>query len=248
MGTNVKSANSGSIWYVKVEPPVTRGLEGWFTLDTDASRFWFNRAPDKPDALIVGAPTAFAGWGRFKGTTNYLQTQVADTDEVTLIVVGKSAQPLVSGVDGTFLVGCHLGPVSTPGFTGNASGANIYLDHPTLMKGSASRDNGSGASTPANLSGTGTPTNSWALRTLRAKTGAATIMTDHTAGLTLTGADVSKRVLTSNRYRIGSATAGFAGESDISFVAIHSAYLTDVEVAAQIAVVRKRMARLGISV
>ncbi|MNJ41133.1 hypothetical protein D3C77_360460 [compost metagenome] len=248
MGTNVKSANLGSIWYVKVEPPVTRNLEGWFTLDSDPSRFWFNRAPDKPDAVVVGSPTAFAGYGRFKGNTNYLQTHIPDSDEVTIIAVSRAAVVPTGSADGVFIVGAHAGSIKTPGYTGEASGANLYLDHQTASKASASRDDGLGAVTPANIVAYGTPPGNWALKSIRAKSGSPTIMVDHTAGLVTIGVISNNRVLTNNLYRIGSATRGFPGEADISFVAIHSGYLTDAEIAAQIVPIRKRMARLGISV
>lgn len=248
MGVQLVALNTTAPWYTKVAPPVTRGLEGWFTLDTDMQRFSLNRAPGKPDATIVGAPSAFAAFGRFKGNINYLQTQIPDTDEVTVIVVGKSTSPLIVGGDSAFLVGAHSGPVITPGFTGNGSGASVFLDHPTLSKSIATRSNGSGGTTTGGVSLTGTPTNTWALRSIRAKSGVATVFVDHTANITVAGVDLNPRVLTSNNYRIGSATAGFPGESDISFVAIHSATLTDIELAAQVAVIRKRMARLGISV
>jgi hypothetical protein len=249
MGTQITARGVSGPWYTKVAPPVTRGLEGWFTLDTDVQRFGFNRAPGKPDATIVGAPSAFAGYGTFKGNVNYLQTQIADSDELTLIVVARSNAPLVAGTDAVMLVGAHSGPILTPGYTGVASGGNVFLDHPTLFKGTATRNDGTGsATTTGSVSGTGTPTNVWALRSLRAKSGALTVLTDHTAGVVVTGSNTNQRVLTTNKYRIGSATAGFPSESNISFVAIHSAQLTDSELALQIAVVRKRMARFGIVV
>lgn len=247
MGVQLIAHNTVAPWYTKVAPPVTRGLEGWFTLDTDVRRFGFNRVPGKADATIVGAPAAFVSHGRFKGNINYLQTQIEDTDEVTLIVVGRSVLSPV-GNDAVFLAGAHSGPILTPGFTGSASAANIYLDHATAAKGSASRNDGAGASTPANVTITGVPGPTWALRSVRAKTGAATVMVDHTANVTVTGSNVNQRVLTTNKYRIGSAAAGFPGECDVSFMAVHSATLTDSELAAQIAVIRKRMARLGITV
>ncbi|MFJ4385469.1 hypothetical protein ACIP02_14110 [Pseudomonas sp. NPDC089408] len=246
MGVQLIAQNSTAPWNTKVVPPITRGLEGWFTLDTDARRFGFNRAPGKPDAIIVGAPTAFASHGRFKGNVNYLQTQVADSDEMTLIIVGKAANPLVAGVDSVFLAGAHIGPVSSPGFTGNASGVNLFLDHPSLFKGSSSRDSGSGTSSTTTLSANGTPTNGWAIRSIRAKSGLATVLVDHTAGVKVTGAVTTPRVLTGNRYRIGSATTGFTGESDITLAAFHSVFLTDSEVEAQLVPIVKRMVRLGI--
>jgi len=145
------------------------------------------------------------------------------------------------------LVGGHVGVSQTAGITGNASGGNIYLSRPTTATGSASRNNGSGVATAAGVSGTGTLPTDWAIRSVRAKSGVPTVLVDHTLGLTFTGTNSNQRALTSNKYRIGSATELFAGECDISMTAFFSAYHSDAELQANIDMIRVRLTRLGIN-
>ncbi|MDF2793566.1 MAG: hypothetical protein K0S85_1319 [Pseudomonas orientalis] len=254
MGIKLTARDTVAPWNSKVIPPVNRGLEGFFTFDTDASRFSRNRAIDKADAVVIGAPVAFPGYGRFKGLTNYIQTSISETDEQTIIVVGRAVAAIPAGAsaggDATtpFYVGNYQGASATPGVPGSAFGASLYHVAPATMTGIATRNNGSGAGTSAAVSLSGETPTDWSIRVLRTRSGAPTEVRNVTKGISLSGGNSNTRVLTDTKFRIGSATSGFAAEVDISFVGIHSVYLTDAELAAQVAAIRKRMARLGISV
>ncbi|TWI52993.1 hypothetical protein IQ22_02828 [Pseudomonas duriflava] len=253
MGIKIISRGTVAPWYSKVIPPVTRGIEGWFTFDTDASRFSFNRAIGKNDASIVGAPTAFATHGRFKSLTNFIQTQIGETAAQTLIVVCRAANPVPAGASGggdantPFFVGNYYGTSQTAGVTGNAFGVNVFSTSETSITGTAAQDNGSGAATAGGtvLSGD-TPTN-WAIRGVRADTSGTTTF-NSTRGTSAFRAATGARVLSNTKFRIGSATTAFAAEADISAVAIYSVALTDAEIAQVALAMRKRMARLGIAV
>lgn len=61
-------------------------------------------------------------------------------------------------------------------------------------------------------------------------------------------ADLRPRVLSDSLFQIGSGTAAFGGEIDISSVAMYDRVLTDEEVNEVAAAKRKRMWRLGINV
>jgi hypothetical protein len=254
MGIKLISNNTLAPWNSKVVPPVSRGLEGWFNFDTDAGRFGFNRALGKPDASIIGAPVAFATHGRFKGLSNYLQTKIAETDEVTLIVVGKAAAPIPAGASTSgdettpYYVGNYRGASVTPGVVGTSFGTSLYHVATASLTGGASRNNGSNLPTSAIRSLTGETPTDWAIRVLRVKSGVPLEVRNMTKGTSAVGADTNPRVLTDTAYRIGSGTSVFGAEVDISAVIIHSVMLTDDELAKQVEIVRKRMARLGIIV
>ncbi len=115
MGIKLIAKDTVAPWNSKVIPPVTRGLEGWFTFDTDASRFSRNRAINKPDAEVTGSPVAFATHGRFKGLVNFLKTQIPDSTEMIIMVIGKavSTPPTAPG-------GGPDSPFYAGGFTGNS--------------------------------------------------------------------------------------------------------------------------------
>jgi hypothetical protein len=248
MGIKLISNDTVAPWNSKVVPPVTRGLEAWFTFDTDAARAYFNRAIGKADAQIVGTPVALSTHMRFKGAVNFLQTQIADTDEVTILVVGKCAVAPSSAADSVLFAGAYKGASVTSGIVGDASGGNLFVSNSTSVSATAARTDGAGNAVSTTHAVVGTPVTSWALRGMRAKTGEVTKIFDLTANVSNSGSSILKRALTGNRLRIGGATEGFLGESDISAVAIYSAALTDDEIAQVAATMRRRMARLGITV
>lgn len=252
----IKLIANGTIapWHSKVIPPVTRGLEAWFTFDTDAKRFSFNRALNKPDAAIVGTPIAYSTHGRFKGLSNYLQTKIAETDEVTLIVVGKAVNPIPADAptsgDATtpFYVGNYRGLSVTPGVAGVAYGASLYHVATTTVTGGSARDNEAGASTSSVISALGDVPTDWGIRVLRGSSTYLTKTQNLTKNLMNQGRDVRARSLSDSLFRIGSGTVGFSAEVDISAVAIYSKVLSDTELNEVAAAMRKRMLRLGINV
>ncbi|WP_410480679.1 hypothetical protein ACJ70E_15795 [Pseudomonas plecoglossicida] len=247
MGIKLIAKDTIAPWDSKVVPPVTRGLQAWFTFDTDAARFSLNRAIGKPNADVVGAPVAYATHGRFKGLANYLKTQVPETAEMTIVAVGRLVSLPTGSANGAMLVSNFSGNAVTPGYTGTATGVSLYSDGANF-KGTGCRDNGSGGMDTATATdATDTPTD-WAIRAVRTQPSAINKYFNLTKGTSATNASVRARVLSDSMFRIGSATGNFAGEADISAVAIYSVALTDDEIRQVADAMRKRMTRLGISV
>lgn len=254
MGIKLKSNQIGP-WHTKINVPVEQGLEAWFTFDTDAKRFFFNRAKDKPDAVIVGSPVAYATHGRFKGLANYLRTAVRETDGQTLIVVGKATAPIPAGASTTgdattpFYVGNYRGASVTEGVAGTAYGTSLYHVQPATVTGGAARANDTGGATSAVTSvGAGEVPTDWGLRVLRTSSAMATRVQNLTRNTMVQGSDLRARALADSVFHIGSGTAVFGGEVDISAVAIFSRAITDAELNEVAAAIRKRMLRLGINV
>ena len=247
MGTKLISNDTIAPWYSKVVPPVTRGLEGWFTFDTDVSRFAMNRAIGKPNGSIVGNPIAFPTHGRFKGLTNYVRTQARDTDEVTLFVVVKSLLVPTSNADGVAPVSSYRGNSMTPSLPGSSGGSSIFLRGSSVVSAGMSRST-TGVYNLELINIVSGAQTSWRLLCARSKTGSTTKIFDLTNNVSVTGTDVTTRPLCDQFFKIGSATQDYAGESDISSAAIYSAYLTDDEISLVAGAMRRRMARLGINV
>lgn len=249
MGTTITAKGSLAPWNSVKESPVSRGLELWAEFDTDVSRFGFNKAENKAPMLIRGTPQAFASHARFKGGLNYIQTDITETPSQTILVLCKSALVPTGVADGAMLVGGWSGPIATPGYTGVASGPDIYLQTAATVSASASRDNGSGGATAGSVSVSGTAPNQWAWRALRTASGQATIVDDLTAGTKTVGINLAARVTGVNKLRIGSSfiATDYLGECDISCVIIFSEYLTDAELQSLVKVGRIRAQRVGIS-
>jgi hypothetical protein len=252
MGTQIVAADTVGPWNTKVIPAVTRGLEAWFTFDTDASRFGFNRAPYKPNAQIVGTPVAFATHGRFKALSNYLITQVMDSASATIIAVGRSPvvlpDPMPVPDPRPVYASTFSGPSITPGITGTSFGVTLSNSTTALLNSTSARNNGSGGVTTGQVNAADTPQN-WGIRVLRTSDAAGTMAQNITQGTKVVGTTLTQRALTANPFRIGSAISNFTGgEVDISSIAIYSVDLTDDEIAKVASQMRVRMQRLGITV
>lgn len=254
MGIALKSSHIGP-WHTKVNVAVANGLKAWFTFDTDARRFFYNRAQNQPDAVVIGTPIAYPTHGRFKGLTSYLRTAIKETDALTLIVVGKAVSPIPADASTTgdattpFYVGNYRGASVTEGVTGSAYGTSLYHVRPDSLTGGAARDNGTGAATSApNSLGAGEIPTEWGIRVLRVSSSMALKVQNLTRNTMSQGADLRPRALSDSLFQIGSGTAAFGGEVDISSVAIYDRVITDAELNEIAAAKRKRMWRLGINV
>ncbi|CNH15967.1 hypothetical protein [Yersinia intermedia] len=253
MGVELISVGSVAPWYTKVSPPVIRGLEGWFCFDTDISRIAFNRAPGKSDAVIVGLPVVNDKFSRFKGLSNYLNTNIPESTEMTVFVVGKSAvnlpeQSIPANYAGyPMYFGNYPGGDSTvPGHT--TYGCGLFHDTPTKLSMTASRlSAGTGLATSAQAQITDTPS-AWGLRVVRVGEGVKTRTMNLTTGVAGEYAAITQRLPSTHTLRIGGAYSTFTGEVDISQIVIYSAALTDEEIAAVASLMRVRSARLGITV
>jgi hypothetical protein len=255
MGIKLISKGSVAPWNSKVVPPVTRGLEGWFTFDTDVNRFAVNRAPGKPDASLTGAPTAYATHGRFKGLANFLETQISESANMTIIVVGKAANAIPAGASATgdintpIYAGNYYGASATPGVTGNVYGTSLFHSAPATLTSNGARSNGAGGTVNATVDLTSETPTAWGIRAARtSEAPGANKVFNLTRGVTASSAVATSRVLASPKMRIGSAQQNFAGEVDISVIAIYSVALTDAEIDLVADSMRKRMTRLGIAV
>lgn len=252
MGLALLSVGSLGAWNNKVLPPVTRGLEAWFDFSTDASRFSFNRAIGKRNASIVGSPTAFDGYGRFKGNVNYIRTEVSETSEQTLIAVCRAVSAPSGAADGQMYVSNYNGAPIDGVHVGNAHGAVLTTTTPSSMVGYACRDDGTGtnfSSYGATL--TSEPVTSWGIRSLRTSNSAVTRVDNSTRGTSAQNPQISSRVLNAQKFCIGSrSSAGtdYSGESDIAMAMVFSVRLTDQELAQIADFIRVRMSYYGITV
>jgi hypothetical protein len=249
MPTVITAYNTQAPWYSPVLPIVTRGLVGWFTFDTDASRFGVNRVLGASAAVVFGAPTAYATHGRFKGNVNYINTGIKETTEMTLIAVCRAVSVPTGAADGIIFVGNIGGSAITPGYEGlSAFGVSIYMSTPDVLSGSACRDNGSGSTTSAGATISNEVQTDWAIRAVITAQVGGTIVKNLTQGTSGKRDSTATRVLSDAPFLIGSAPTSYTGESDISAVAVYSVALTDDEIAKVASQMRIRTTRLGLSV
>ena len=254
MGVELISVGSQAPWYTKVSPPVTRGLEGWFCFDTDISRIGLNRAPGKPDATIVGSPTVFSSYARFTGLSHYLNTGINETADMTILVVGKAANAIPAGAAATgdattpMYCGTFFGPGTIVDGYPSTTGIGLHHNAPAVQVLTAGRSSGAGLTTSAQAQIAADVPTAWGLRVGR--TGKDTL--NFTENLTTNKSQANPtstiRVPSNKTLRIGGGYMNFAAQVDISQIVIYSVALTDGEINQIATLMRKRAARLGISV
>ncbi|AIR90595.1 hypothetical protein [Pseudomonas cremoricolorata] len=247
MGIKLIDQQNIAPWNRKVIAPITNGLEGYFTFDTDASRFAFNRVPGKPGASLVGNPQAFPTHGRFTSLANFIQTNIAETDSMTIICLGKAVDVPGSTIEAsTCYVSNFNGPSITPGFTGTTTGTSLYHNGPTALNGTGCRSNGSGGAVTGGSTITNDTPTQWGIRAVRVDAAVGSKVLNLTTGLSSTLAYSNARLLNSRKMRIGGAYTQFAAQADISAVAIFSVALSDAQITAFADWMRIRANRLGI--
>lgn len=240
----------------KIICPVQRGMRGYFTTDGDVSRFAVNRAPGRPNGVVVGNPIAFPTHGRFKGNSNFLQTPIAEEASMTMIVVGKAVAPVPDGSNAAgdantpMYAGNFRSETNTPGYTGVSGGVALGHVASNTLTSYGARDNGSGGHSSSPFSVGGDVPTSWGIRAVRVRQNGATTIQNVTLGIRNDSISTTQRVLNGLRMRIGSGggSSGFAGEVDISMAIMANVAWTDAELALVVEQIRARMSRLGIAV
>jgi len=227
--------------YAKLHLNVSDGLE-YIGLGTDnlvkATR---NFAPNKPDGIVVGEPKMVGNVIELNSLTDYIDTGVAETSEMTFFIVGRAVNPGAVTLEHSTPVGnfSNIDGLKTGVFFRvavtriyfEASRGSVSANDPNDALVSISRD-----ATEGNTLYIGRVTNSeTSIR--RGANGEASKLSSTTPRLT------SERTL-----RIGSAVTHFTGKSAMPFVAIYSRALSENEIQEVCSSIKKLMAKKGISV
>lgn len=220
--------------------PVRRGLEGIFFTNTSIEKIARNYAPDKPNGVAVGAPAIKQGFVTLKSMTNYIQTQIRETVDLTMLVIAKS--DAIPGTADTTPLICGNFDATAP------AGVSLYAGGADRVSGTAAY--GDDDSTSSNAAALVTPIalSTWNLYSVTISN-AGIVARSHTANISNTRAATKPRRPTSRNIRIGSGyTITQRGNIDIALFQHHSVALTDDELDRTVADLRAYAARRGITV
>lgn len=252
MGTAIvaKNSNAETAGMKKFIPPVTRNLEAWHFLNSDVSKAATNYALGKPNAVVVGSPLEFSEYIQFKGQSNYLQTEVAETATQTIFSVIRTKDTLVD-LD-------HL-----PAFYGNyrsLTNGGSYLVMPaggTTLTKVACRFTDVGkitvTSSPVSLaSPSAVDFGEWSIIVDITRSGVNAIQNPTKSANAARTDTTYGRKVSPEPYRVGSiyeASSLWRGTADMALWAHYSTELTESEIAAVVARIRAYMSqRQGIIV
>lgn len=220
--------------------PVPRGLEGIFFLNTSLDKIAHNYAQGKAKGTVMGAPLPGAAGTTFKSQSNYVLTDVSETDEMTLFVLARSA---LDGTDQT----SRAVFLSNYSSANNPPGLGVYVQNTNRISAFANfgADAASNTLVPAVINSTNVVTN-WNLYAAIIKAGSVTIR-NLTTGQTGTLTNVAPRRKGAPKICIGSSYTTYSGACDIAVAQMHSVALTETEIQAVTADLRAYALRKGIT-
>lgn len=245
MGTIIKAsgvdAEQGATEFI---PPVTRGLEGIFFLNSSREKASRNYAPGKPDGAIVGTPTINPSYINARSQSNYVQTEVVESEEVTIFCIARTTDP-----------GSNLPTRAAWYGTYRNQGANAAVWNPGV---SAWRDNGTFRANAGYGDDPAAPVqrqvvisaadfSAWSLYVHRVRA-ADVYFTDVTRGLSGSTSAIGARQRSVGKFRIGGVYYEFLGQCDVAVWQVHSVALNDQEIASIVANLRAYALKLGITV
>lgn len=181
--------------------PVRRGLEGIFFLNTSLEKSARNYAPGKTQASIVGAPVPSANFLSGKSSSNYIQTDINETAEMTLFSIARALN-----IPATTPMAPADAPMLITNYTNiSPSGIFQWFSSPTIIQAGAAYGADAGGASNPSASVTTDPTR-WCLYSTVVKA-TSIVTTNHTTGATVTRTITNEgtRQLSTRKFRIGSS-------------------------------------------
>jgi hypothetical protein len=234
----------------KYSANVRRGLKGVHFLNKDKEKIAHNYAPGNQGAQgsVVGSPVISPGYAALKGRLNYVQSGIAESDEMTVFCIARSSDTGLSSATRPSFLGTQQG-VATDG--GISDGINMYMTSAGSGTFSFTAGYGNSDADRANV----VCSIAWTNRT----NFALFVATINSAGITFRDVTNNRtstvtppaglpRRRSTNNLRLGSSFNAFDGVGDVALVAVHDVVLTPDEITAQILQYRKYALSKGISV
>ncbi|MBI6886445.1 hypothetical protein [Pseudomonas putida] len=252
MGTRIKSKGTSveDTGAKKYSAAVRRGLKGIHFLNKDKEKIQHNFGPDNQadQGSVVGSPTITASYASLKGRTNYVQSGIAESDEMTVFCIARSSDTGLAAATRPSFLGTQQG-AATDG--GTSDGINMYMTAAGSGTFSFTAAYGNNDADRTNL----VCSISWANRA----NFALFVATINSAGITFRDVTNNRtntvtppaglpRRRSTNKLRIGSAFNAFDGFGDVVLIQAHNVVLTTEEKDDTIAQLRRYAASKGITV
>jgi hypothetical protein len=213
----------------KIYPVVPNGLVGLWLFGQTMEKSRRNHADNGVDALVVGEPVLTDRYMSFKGGSDYLITDVRETNSLTLIAVARTSEPLTTNAARPHLISNFLG--STGGASLSVTGTPSAA--PQAYVSSSTYRDVNGVPTSGGSTVTVEAINTWRfLAGVHSPTMSSVY--DLSAGVEDVDARTGTRILKPNvPFRIGSSEGTqFLGACDIAFAMIYNRALAKIELEA----------------
>lgn len=230
-------------------PPVYNGLVAWQFFNDSLSKVKHNFAMGKTEHNAVGTITVNSTSANFKGSANYLQTDISESVEFTYFFVGRTTDTNAGSSNNPCFIGTFQSVPADPAVGSSLIfSMSIYSSLAGRLTAAACRGTSFANQGSNPVSITGLTLANWGLYCMRVSN-TKTELFAVTAGLSGATADgVNPRLLSAGKLRLGSAYSGFGGQCDIAAMALYNRYLTTDEMALVNARLRAYMAGRGVTV
>ncbi|WP_054881675.1 hypothetical protein [Pseudomonas sp. NBRC 111128] len=226
--------------------PVRRGLEGIHFLNTTPQKAARNYAPGKKSGTVVGSPVAKADRLSTVGLVSYIQSEVAETDSMTIFCIARSGDANANAATRPGFFGTFRGLAADGGV---ADGLIMFFSTAGSIAVNAGFGNTEADKTSPRAALSDANASSWALYQVTVSSAGITFrdVTNNRSQTTAVTNGLPRRRSLS-KFRLGSTFNDFAGTCDLAVWQAHSVILSDEEISATIADLRSYAARKGISV
>lgn len=246
MALVIKTTSPARARASKYLPPVMQGLEYLFLGDADSpGKNW---AVDRPDGEVYGTPVRGPdgiSW-RFKGLANFVEAGSWEVDSETHFIVCRTFAQLDEQKTSPQFFGTAFGVPVKEDTTNNTYGSRLYISTAGAVRYAAGR----GTSVDDHVQGDAAVSvdDHKKYQLFVCRTDPVNTILDASTGASSINSSSAPRFPARRRYRLGSGYATQEGECDVLAWAKFSAALSDDQVTAMVADMRRYCATLGVTV
>jgi len=226
----------------QIIPPVS-GCDALFLMGSNGNKA-FNRIGGKPNPTVVGSPTDFTGYTRFTGGSHYLQTQLKESADQTVIVVARMVGSGAFASQSGAVYGTYTNPLVNSNPANYSGGIFLYQGN-GVMNAGAQRQVSIGGVESGLQSMTQATNGDWALYTHEVPATSGSTFANQTTTAMLTASSTNPHLITDAYLRVGSNYGVQNGQCDIAFFASFSRILSSTEMTDVLAWVRSVVTAQG---
>lgn len=247
MGTQIltlgSDAEADATFYI---PPVWDGLLGWFFINDNRVKAARNLRGDRDPAKVMGSPLFDAVAGTFQGNQDYLQTDIVETEAMTIFSVIRSDDTRVDVAHMPMFYGTYRSPAANGG--GDTFGVGLHLSQ-SALRAIGARGNSVEDDVVAVAQLGMADVTQWQLirHEVEAGVGVNRIY-NRTLGLSADSGAPLPRLRSTGKFRIGSGYHEYGGACQVPVWVPYNRILSPDECEETEADIREKMAERGIIV
>ncbi len=231
---------------IGIVPAAPEDIAGFFLFDGDIKKAVRNLVDIDSVSRIVGSPGDMAGYMHFKGMSDYIQTDVPETDSMSFMVVAKTSENGAAPATQPMYVSNFGSPSAVPGVA--TFGVSMYVAGTAAIAQTRTRYTDTGTTTSSGTTLSSNNNASWACYFSRLRPSRVEIRNLTTGQASGNPLDYP-RVLSTGKIRIGSAfNPAYLGGCDIAVVLMWKDYIEDAAYQAQYLQLKEIMSGAGIAI